>query len=246
MSLMMEVYRSYYDNGQPRKDWAVTIHNAEVVTRWGKSGSLLQGGDPVKRKGKPAYEVKAKLIQDKEDGPDRYQPMGLYLVDDDGVIEWERKGESKNQTPNQSLSFNSEDFLAFMRKESLPADWIQKVCGAFEGCHRYSIAAGSLSLSISHEGAACLEFLARNRQLNVAIKRDQGPYGLLAALAAAKSLQAVMVDDQNNPIVFHQPIQLLKSLFGSATPEMEEAAYELGLLFRMAFRADASIQSVSF
>lgn len=246
MSLMMEVYRSYHDNGQPRKDWAVTIHNAEVVTRWGKSGSNLQGGDTVKRKGKPAYEVMAKLVHDKEHGPDRYQPMGLYLVDDVGVIDWERKGESKDQIPNQSLPFNSEDFLAFMRKESLPADWIQKVCGVFEGCRRYSIATGSLSLSISHESAACLEFVARNRQLNVAVKRDQGPYGLLAALAVAKSLQAVLVDDQNNPIVFHQPIQLLKSLFGSATPEMEEAACELGLLFRMSFRADASIQSVSF
>jgi predicted DNA-binding WGR domain protein len=246
MSLAMEVYRSFYDNGQPRKDWAVAIQNAEVVTRWGKSGSRLQGGNPVQRNGKLAYVVMENLIHEKEHGTDRYQYLGSYLVDDNGVVDWESKGASNTQAPVRTPSFNSDDFLAFLRKELLPADWTQKVGESFAGCRRYSVGGDAISISISHEGLPCMEFVARNRQLNVAIKRDQGPYGLLAALAVAKSLQALVVDNQDKPIVFNQPIQIIKSLFGSATPEMEETAYELGLLFRMAFRADAVIQSVSF
>lgn len=246
MSLMMEVYRSYYDNGQPRKDWAVAIHNAEVVTRWGKSGSRLQGGDPVQRKGKPAHEVRAKLIHEKEHGSGQYQHLGSYMVDDDGDVNWLNKGASNTQAPVQATSFNSYDYPAYLRKELLPLDWTRKVVEAFAGCPRYSVAVGERSGSISHEGVVCLGFVELNRQLKVAVRRDQGPYGFLAALAVAKSLQALVVDNQEKPIAFHQPIQIIKSLFGSATPEMEETAYELGLLFRMAFRADASIQSVSF
>lgn len=246
MSLMMDVYRSYHDNGQPRKDWAVAVQHGEVITRWGKSGSRLQGGDPVKRKGKSAGDVMQNLIHEKEHGGDRYRFLGRHLVDDEGVVDWERQEEFKQQSSAQPATFKSDDYLAFMRKEMLPEGWEQKVADVFAACPRFSITVGEQLVSVRHEDTLCMTLVARNRQLNVALRRDQGPYGILAALAAAKSLQALVVDNHDKPIVSHQTIQFIKSSFGQSDPEMEESAYELGLLFRMSFREDASIQSVSF
>lgn len=246
MSLPMDVYRAYHANGQPRKDWAVAIQNGEVVTRWGKSGGALQGGEPVQRMGKTAFDVKCRLTEIKERGPDKYRLLGRYMVSDEGVVDWEKNLADNSQAAAQQPSFNSNDYLAFMRKELLSDDWTVRIEEVIAGSSRYSIAVEKRGVSISHGNNVCLELVARNRQLNVAIQREQGPYGFLVALAVAKSLQAVVVDSQDRQIAMNHPVQLINSCFGQADPEIEETAYELGLLFRMNVRTDASIQTVSF